>query len=130
MELAVELTGWEQLKLRGRVEKEMKKEGVGEIDSKITGISRSRKEMKEGSRYQEREREENGKRAGGRELRRNHGGVHRGLLQDGSPRLRETAGGPAVYIAPPCQSQAGAAQGECPSCWVSEQGPGACRRGT
>lgn len=52
----MELTGWEQLKLRERVEKEMKKEGVGEIDSKITGISRSRKEMKEGSRYRERER--------------------------------------------------------------------------
>ena len=50
MELALELTGWEQLKLRERVEKEMKKEGVGEIDSTITGISRSRKEMKEGSR--------------------------------------------------------------------------------
>ena len=109
----------------------MKKEGVGEIDSKITGISRSRKETRRKKEADiKREREDNGKRAGGRELRRNHGGVHWGLLRDGNPRLGETAGGPAVYIAPPCQSQADAAQGECPSCWVSEQGPGAYGGGT
>lgn len=56
----MELTGCEQLKLRERVEKEMKKEEVGEIDSKITGISRSRKEMrrqKEANIKRERERE-------------------------------------------------------------------------
>lgn len=55
----MELTGCEQLKLRERVEKEMKKEEVGEIDSKITGISRSRKEMrrqKEANIKRERER--------------------------------------------------------------------------
>lgn len=129
----MEPTGCEQLKLRERVEKEMKKEGVGEIDSKITGVSKSRKKMrrkKEADIKREREREENGKRAGGRELCRNHSGVHRDLPQDGSPRLGETAGGPAMYIVPPCQSQAGAAQGECPSCWVSEQGPGSYGRGT
>lgn len=91
----MELTGCEQLKLRERVEKEMKKEEVGEIDSKIAGISRSRKEMrrqKEANIEREREREENGKTAGGRELCRNHSGVHRGLSQDASPRLGETAG--------------------------------------
>ena len=119
------------LKLRERVEKEMKKEGVGEIDSTITGVSQSRKKMRRKKEADiEREREENGKRAGGRELSRNHDGVHRDLPQDGSPRLGETAGGPAMYIIPPCQSQAGAAQGECPSCCVSEQGPEACGRGT
>lgn len=59
MELAVEPTGCEQLKLRERVEKEMKKEGVGEIDSKITGVSKSRKKMrrkKEADIKRERER--------------------------------------------------------------------------
>lgn len=125
----MELTGCEQLKLRERVEKEMKKEEVGEIDSKIAGISRSRKEMRR-QKEANIEREESGKTAGGRELCRNLSGVHRGLSQDVSPRLGETAGERAVFIVPPCQSQAGAAQGECPSCWVSEQGPGACGRGT